>query len=108
MANDTPTGWQTVEHSPETGCYSTTYDHNRNPASVAVFAAMLRLLESDVDDLDRLGEATAIEPEALDALFAPTPSGARGSGRVVFVYLDHTVRVFSSGRIEIQPSDTVE
>ncbi|WP_368409356.1 HalOD1 output domain-containing protein [Halorussus gelatinilyticus] len=43
------------------------------------------------------------------ALFAPTPSGtARGFGRVVFTYCDHTVRVFSSGRIEIQPSDAVE
>lgn len=65
---------------------------------------MTTILNANVDDLDRIGDVTAIHPEALSTLLAPTPSGtAHGNGQVVFSYLNHTVRVFSSGRIENRP-----
>lgn len=43
----------------------------------------------------------AIDPTALDALFAPTGSANRTSGTVSFTYRGHRVRVESDGRITL-------
>ena len=43
----------------------------------------------------------AIDPTALDALFAPTRSGRRTDGSVSFTYLGHEVRVDGDGRVAV-------
>lgn len=46
---------------------------------------------------------TVVDPEALDALFAPTHGGEeRTDGSVTFEYEGYTVTVHSDGRVELQ------
>lgn len=44
-----------------------------------------------------------IDPEALNALFAPTETGQpRSGGHVEFTYCGHDVRAYSDGRVRIR------
>lgn len=46
-----------------------------------------------------------IDPDSLDNLFAPTMSGDRARGHVVFSYNGHVVSVRGDGRIELDDPD---
>ncbi|QSW98758.1 HalOD1 output domain-containing protein [Haloterrigena alkaliphila] len=47
-----------------------------------------------------------VNPEALDALFAPRENGAnRGTGRIEFTYCDYRVVVTSDGEVEVLETD---
>ena len=53
------------------------------------------------EPLDPLCEA--IDPDALDALFAPVSGEERSEGTVRFTYCDHDVAVESAGVITVRP-----
>lgn len=55
------------------------------------------------EDLPSLAEA--VNADALDNLFKPTPGGERDHGRIKFSYLDHEVVIRANGRVEIQTDD---
>lgn len=91
-----------VEADPDAGTYRATYRYPSQPPSIAVALAMMALTDSDVTDLAPLHDATCVNPDALDELFAPTVRGASRDARVQFTYHDHTVTVKSYGRIVIE------
>ena len=93
-----------VTYSPAAEAYVATYD-DTSP-SVAIMNAVAEITDKDVIELESLHEATALDVDALDNLFQPTITGGpRKSGRVGFTYHEYEVRVFSFGRIEIEPLD---
>lgn len=68
-------------------------------ASAAVVAAVANELGTDLDELDTPLH-DFIEPDALDALFAPTHGGVmRSNGRVTFSMYNCSVSVDSSGEV---------
>lgn len=94
-----------VQYDPEAGTHRTRYDWE-SPVSLttAIVEVVAEVDGVDPRDLDRLTEA--VDPEALDAIFAPSPTGgARHQGRVSFVYAGHRVTVHGSGDIEVRPAD---
>ena len=93
-----------VTYSPVIGAYVGRYGDV--PPSVAITEALTEITDEDMTDLDPLHEATALDVDALDDLFRPTLAGApRRGGRMEFTYHEYAIRVFSSGRIEIEPLD---
>lgn len=106
MTNDSTNGYDVVDYNPETGIYTTAYNYDENPPSVAIVEAMTEITGKDGMELDSLHEVTAIDIDALDEMFRPTVAGApRGDGRLEFTYRQYEVAVFSFGRIEIEPID---
>lgn len=54
-----------------------------------------------MDHLPSLGEV--LDPDALDALFAPRPDGApRSGGQVTFEFYDHVVSVNADGQVTVE------
>ncbi|WP_135533705.1 MULTISPECIES: HalOD1 output domain-containing protein [Halostella] len=49
---------------------------------------------------------TAIDLDALDALFSPTSGVPRPEGRVEFEYAEYEVVVSSDGSVTVDPRDT--
>lgn len=47
-----------------------------------------------------------IDPDALNRLFADTPSAARLNGRVAFDYNDYRVFVEEDGYVSVEPKET--
>ena len=104
MGDDCTDDSENVTYSPAVEAYVTTYD-DTSP-SVAIMDAVAEITDNEVTELESLQEATALDADALDNLFQPTIAGAqRESGRVEFTYFRYAVRVFSFGRIEIEPLD---
>lgn len=79
---------------------SLTFDWSDGP-SATVVAAVARELGTDPAELDApLNDY--VDPDALDALFAPTPAGVpRSEGYVVFPVHGCEVTVRSSGEITV-------
>lgn len=69
--------------------------------SVAVCDLLSRATDRSVRELPPL--ANAIDPDALDAVFA----GKSTEGSVSFQYAGHDLVVRSNGDIEVYPADTV-
>lgn len=44
-----------------------------------------------------------LDPEALDTLFSPSPSGGRSGEYIVFEYEGYEVTFFSEGRVTVAP-----
>lgn len=91
-----------VEADLDTGTYRATYRYPSQPPSIAVALAVMELTDSDVTDLEPLHDATSVNPDALDDLFAPTGRGGSRNASVRFTYHDYTVTVKSYGRILIE------
>ncbi|WP_227355880.1 HalOD1 output domain-containing protein [Haladaptatus salinisoli] len=81
--------------------------HTEPPPSTTIVERIAARAEVSSDDLEPL--YAAIDPDALDALFAPRPNGSdRTGGQVTFTYAGYAVTVTSdrSGvSIEIDPLD---
>lgn len=58
--------------------------------------------DADVTDLEPLH--SAVDTDALDALFSPTSSGPR-SGHVTFEYAGHTIVVDADGDVSVDARD---
>lgn len=93
-----------VEYDPEADTHRTRYEWS-SPVSLstAVIEVIAEVEGTDPRDVDRLSDG--IDPEALDALFAPIPTAtARHAGRVSFVLGAHRVTVRGTGDIEVSPA----
>ncbi len=72
------------------------------PVSTTVVHALADAKDVDPLELDPLYEA--LDPDALDALFAPTDgSGSARHGKVQFVTNGYEVEVTSTGRVHLTP-----
>ena len=70
--------------------------------STRILTAIAERDDRSIDDLRPLYEV--IDPDALDALFAPRMDGSlRGGGSVSFPYAGYVVTVSSDGVVEIDP-----
>lgn len=95
-----------VEYDPEADTYRTRYEW-ASPVSLAtaVIEVIAEIEDIDPRDVDRLTDG--IDPEALDALFAPIPTAeSRRKGWVSFVLGDHRVTVRGTGDIEVRPASS--
>lgn len=61
--------------------------------------------EKGRDPLDLPPLHDAIDPAALERLFAPTATGRTRDGRVRFAYCDCTVHVGRNGQVRVGPTD---
>ncbi|WP_227378842.1 HalOD1 output domain-containing protein [Haladaptatus halobius] len=81
--------------------------HTEPSPSTTIVERIAARAEGSSDDLEPLYEA--IDPDALDALFAPRPTGSdRPGGQVTFTYAGYTVTVTSDRpgfSINIDPLD---
>jgi hypothetical protein len=81
--------------------------HTESSPSTEIVERIAARAEVSSDDLEPLYEA--IDPEALNALFAPRTNGSdRTGGQVTFTYAGYTVTVTSDRRavrIDIEPLD---
>lgn len=95
-----------VEYDSEGDTYRTTYDWaSPIPLTTAVVEVVAEVEGVDPRDLGRL--ADGVDPEALDALLAPTRTAeSRREGRVSFVFGDHRVTVHGTGDIEVGPAES--
>lgn len=84
----------------------TEFDPATDCASEAVIRAVAILNDVDPTDLAPLSEV--VDPDALDALFAPNASGIsrNTNGHILFNYDAYYVRVDSSGQITVQQFDS--
>lgn len=92
-----------VEYDPEADTYRTRYEWS-SPVSLttAVVEIIAEIEDVDPRDVDRLSHG--IDPEALDALFAPIPTAeSRHEGWVSFVLGGHRVTVYGTGEITVTP-----
>lgn len=71
--------------------------------SLAVVDAVAERLGTDPEDL-RPPLSEVVNPDALNALFAPTPSGdpRTGEGRVEFTYANQRVVVRADGTVHVE------
>ena len=79
-------------------------DEGVGDVSLAIVAAVARRQGVEPIDVPPLYEW--IDPDALDALFAPTRSGGPRRGRLSFVYDGHEVVVDHGDELEITIDDT--
>lgn len=91
----------------ETGTYRTTFTDSVDSASEAVISAVATLTGEDPVEMPPL--YTAIDPDALDALFRPTRTGPRrGDRRLEFAFNGHEVTVKSCGVIVVDPLEEIQ
>lgn len=93
---------QLLTADPETGTYRVTYAYPSRPPSSVVPLAIMEMTRRDVTELQPLYDAGGVNPDALDDLFRPTPSGLAPECRVTFDYHGYEVTVKSYGRIVIR------
>lgn len=85
--------------------YRTAFDPHTRPPSEPIVAAVGAATGRDPLDLPPL--FSAIDSDALNALFAPTPAGLeRNDGRVTFEYADQHVTMESNGTVTVQPTSS--
>ena len=75
----------------------------RLPPSRKVIAEVAR--RTDVAPIDLPPLHDAVNPDALDALFRPTPTGSRVDGTVSFEYSGYDVTVHADGYVDIARLD---
>lgn len=95
-----------VEYDPESGAYRARYDWTSPvPLTTAIVEVIAEVDEVDSRDVSRV--AAGVDPEALDALFAPSPiAESRREGEVSFVVGAHRVTVRGTGELEVRPTST--
>jgi len=92
----------TVDYDEPSGTYRAQFDlHTRSPSEAAV-AAVATALGREPTEIPPL--FSAVDGEALDALFRRGPDGVHGgNGTVVFEYADHRVTVHADGTVDVEP-----
>lgn len=95
--------WSDIEGEARGKDDGVTYDpESEEPLTESIVTAVSAVSKFDRLELQPL--YAVVDPEALDALFQPTPFGTdRREGRVVFDYGGCEVTVHSCGPIEVQP-----
>lgn len=87
---------------PDTGIARKRFDDETESPSVAVVSLVAAVTDRTPTELEPLNDV--LDPDALDALFAPTPTGKfRSDGNVQFTYHDHDVTVYSYGVVAVEP-----
>jgi len=71
--------------------------------SVAVVEAVAA--HEGVDPLDLPPLYDAVDPSALDTLFAPRPDGSVRDGQLSFRFAGYDVTVHTSGEVDLDPRD---
>lgn len=88
---------------PDTGTARKQFDGRTEPPSIAVVSLVAAVAGCDPAELEPLSDV--LDPDALDELFAPTPTGRhRTDGRVEFSYHGYDVTVYSYGVVEVEPT----
>lgn len=91
-----------VEYDPETGTYRTRYVWE-SPVSLTTALVEVLAAVEDVDPRDVGRLYSAVDPEALDRLFAPVATaGTREDGRVSFVVDGNRVTVDGTGAVTVE------
>ena len=104
MERDDQTHHADEEHRNGATDATETYQTNRDESvPQAVVTAVSSELDCAPTDLKPLN--TAVDPDALDALFGATSSGSRDDGRVAFTYAECAVTVRSDGLVRIGTHD---
>jgi len=85
----------------EDDAYRTTFDSS-TPPSIAVVEALSTVMGEDPTGVGPL--YSAIDPDALDALFRRTDE-TQGDGRVTFALDGRAVTVWTSGVVEVRDAD---
>lgn len=94
-----PTETMQLERDPQTGTYRAPLDGQ--PPSTVVVMAVATITGQEEGAVEPLG--TVVDPDALDALFAPRLDGtARRGGRVSFRFADFDVTV-AGGEVRLAP-----
>ena len=91
---------------PATGAYTFTHDWKTDgPLWIQIVDALESVPEIDTPESPFLFEA--VDPEALDALFAPVGDGrSRSAGMVVVPIADTLVTIWADGTVQIrQPEE---
>ncbi len=93
---------QPVYYDDGRGTYHAWYDGTvREPVSTALIEALSAIQGVDPLELDTL--ASAVEPDALNALLSYWDTETPHDGTVSFTYARHDVTVHSSGELVIEP-----
>lgn len=93
-----------VEYHEPTRTYRTLFDHQDRLASDAVISVVSAAIGVGPMELPPI--YTAVDPDALDRLFAPRTAGSsRSNGSVTFEYVGHRVTVNGHGSVEVEPPD---
>ncbi|UPV74266.1 hypothetical protein M0R89_17225 [Halorussus limi] len=91
-----------LEYDEENDCYRTACEPGEQPPSSVVVNAVAAVAECDPLDLEPLRRA--LDPDAIDDLFARTPGGrTRDAGSVEFSLADHRVVLAADGDVEVHP-----
>jgi hypothetical protein len=78
--------------------------HPSKPFTEQIVAAVATAADCSPRELPPLYEA--IDPDALDRLFAPTYGGGlRSDGRVIFEYAGYEVVIHSPNDVDVNPTD---
>lgn len=93
------------QYDPDTDTYRAEWDPaTEDDLGTRVVVAIAEISDLDHTDLTPLNEV--IDPDALNAIFAPRKDGVdRAGGRVQFSLSGHEVTVESSGRIVVDTPD---
>ncbi|MFC7097867.1 HalOD1 output domain-containing protein [Halobaculum marinum] len=86
-----------IEHDPDTGEYTATFDPREIDASIAVIETTAAIRREAPNRHAPLFEV--VDPDALDQIC----SSHSDDTLVEFTYLDHRIRVLSEGRITVVP-----
>lgn len=84
---------------PEAVVFESAFDPMEGSVSLRVVEAVATLYDVDSTDLDPL--YSVIDPDALDALFAPTQADRRLTGEVTFQYENLVISVHGDGTIRL-------
>jgi hypothetical protein len=91
-----------INHSPadSSETITETFDWDeRESVQTAVVHTIAAVTNQDPVEMEPLSHF--IDPDSLDALFAPTRRSPRNSGSVEFQYQDCTVRVSAEGTVSV-------
>lgn len=102
MSKSNNSTWK-AEPNPDT--YHVQHNWNDSePLSTTVMTAVAEAMDADPTEIDPLYER--FDPDSLDGLFRPRPSGVpRPGGHVAFTFHGHHVFIGSDGHVAIHPPD---
>lgn len=93
-----------IDFDVERGTYRTTFDPTTQSPSDVVVESVSAATGTAPLDLEPL--FSAVDPDALDSLFAPTAEETARSGRTTFEYSDCEVTVSADGVVLVDPFST--